>query len=104
MRCRSSPAASLGPVSGMRRFARFQETAHVLCKASNGHSMIYTFIMRDVNGATDLRQGKRPDHRAYLGAVADRIAFAGPLVDEDGKTIRGSLIALDFPERDAAQA
>lgn len=68
----------------------------------HGYALIYTFIMRDKEGGVHLRQSLRPDHRAYLGTVADRIAFAGPLVAEDGKTILGSLIAIDFPDRDAA--
>jgi len=46
----------------------------------------------------------RPEHKAYLGAVADRIAFAGPLLDDDGATMLGSLLAVDFPSHAAALA
>ncbi len=46
----------------------------------------------------------RPEHKAYLAQVAERIAFAGPLMHDDGETMIGSLLAIDFDSRDAAQA
>jgi uncharacterized protein YciI len=36
--------------------------------------------------------------------MAERIAFAGPLVADDGETMIGSLLAIDFPDRAAAVA
>ena len=64
--------------------------------------MIYTFTLIDRPGAGDLRTRVRPEHKAYLGAVADRIAFAGPLTSDDGQTMIGSLLAIDFASRAAA--
>ncbi len=66
--------------------------------------MIFSFILIDKPGAGELRQRMRPEHKAYLAAVADRIAFAGPFVADDGQTMLGSLLAIDFPSRDAAHA
>jgi len=66
--------------------------------------MIFSFILLDKPGAADLRQRVRPEHKAYLAAVADRIAFAGPLVADDGQTMLGSLLAIDFDSREAAHA
>lgn len=66
--------------------------------------MIYTFILIDKSDAADLRQRERPAHKAYLGVVAERIAFAGPLITDDGQTMIGSLLAIDFASRDAAHA
>ncbi len=66
--------------------------------------MIYTFILLDKPGAADLRQRVRPEHKAYLAVVADRIAFAGPLTTDDGQQMLGSLLAIDFESREAAQA
>jgi uncharacterized protein YciI len=66
--------------------------------------MIYTFFMIDKPGATQLRLQLRPAHKAYLAQVADRIAFAGPLVADDGKTMIGSLLAIEFASRDDAHA
>lgn len=64
--------------------------------------MLFTFILIDKPDSAALRNAVRPSHKAYLAAVADHIAFAGPLVHDDGSTIRGSLLVIDFPTRDAA--
>ena len=61
--------------------------------------MIFTMLLMDRPGTADLRVQVRPEHRAYLAKMADRMAFAGPLTSEDGKTVLGSLIAIDFPSR-----
>jgi uncharacterized protein YciI len=66
--------------------------------------MIYTLILLDKPGASELRQRVRPEHKAYLAAVADRIAFAGPFTSDDGQQMLGSLLAIDFDSREAAQA
>ena len=66
--------------------------------------MIFTILLMDRPGTTDLRVQVRPEHRAYLAQKADRMAFAGPLTSEDGKTVVGSLLALDFPDRAAVDA
>ena len=65
--------------------------------------MLYVFHMIDRAGAAELRQRIRPEHKAYLGAVADRIAFAGPLLDDAG-AMSGSLLVIDFADRAAALA
>lgn len=64
--------------------------------------MLYTFILIDKPGSGELRQRVRPEHKAYLAAVADRMAFAGPLTTDDAQTMIGSLLAIDFDSRDAA--
>jgi uncharacterized protein len=61
--------------------------------------MIFTMLLMDRPGTADLRVQVRPEHRAYLAKMADRMAFAGPLTSEDGKIVLGSLIAIDFPSR-----
>jgi uncharacterized protein YciI len=66
--------------------------------------MIYIFRLLDKPGAAALRDAVRPEHKAYLGQVADRIAFAGPLVADDGVAMVGSLLAIDFASREAAMA
>jgi uncharacterized protein YciI len=65
--------------------------------------VIYVFRLLDKPDSAARRQRVRPEHKAYLGAVAERIAFAGPLTHDDGVTMIGSLLAIDFPSRDAAQ-
>ncbi|MDO9277439.1 MAG: YciI family protein [Polaromonas sp.] len=66
--------------------------------------MIYIFHLLDKPDRATLRQSVRPEHKIYLAAVADRIAFAGPLLADDGQTMVGSLLAIDFESRQAADA
>jgi uncharacterized protein YciI len=66
--------------------------------------VIYVLRLLDKPGASALRDAVRPEHKAYLGQVADRIAFAGPLVADDGVAMVGSLLAIDFASREAAMA
>ncbi|MGY2374568.1 YciI family protein [Pseudomonas sp. SDO524_S393] len=42
-------------------------------------------------------------HRAYLATVAQRIAFAGPLLDAQGEPV-GSLMVVDFDDEAHAKA
>jgi uncharacterized protein YciI len=65
--------------------------------------MIFAFHLIDRPDAGDLRLRVRPEHKAYLAAMAERIAFAGPLTDDDGQTMIGSLLAIDFEDRAAAE-
>lgn len=66
--------------------------------------MIYVMRLLDKPGSAALRQQVRPQHKAYLGALAERIAFAGPLTGDDGQTMIGSLLAIEFDSRGAALA
>lgn len=67
-------------------------------------AMLFTFILIDKPDSAHLRQSMRPAHKAYLANMAERIAFAGPLTHDDGQTMLGSLLVMDFPERNAAHA
>jgi len=66
--------------------------------------MIYALFLVDRPDAAELRQRMRPAHKDYLAKMAGRIAFAGPLVADDGQAMVGSLLAIDFESREAAQA
>ena len=66
--------------------------------------MLYAFVLTDRPGSAALRARVRPEHKAYLGQVAARIAFAGPLLADDGQTMLGSLLVIDFADRAAALA
>jgi len=66
--------------------------------------MIYAITLIDRPQAAELRQRVRPVHKEYLAAVADRIAFAGPLTSDDGAAMIGSLLVIDFESRAAAYA
>ncbi|WP_042878581.1 YciI family protein [Cupriavidus necator] len=66
--------------------------------------MLYVFHLIDKPGVGELRLRVRPEHKVYLRAVENRIAFAGPLLAEDGETMVGSLLVIDFASIDAARA
>ena len=61
-------------------------------------------MLTDRPDSAALRARVRPEHKAYLELVAERIAFAGPLLADDGQTMRGSLLVIDFTDRAAALA
>jgi len=65
--------------------------------------LLFAFMLFDAPGMTARRLEVRPEHKAYLAAVADRIAFAGPLLD-DASAMTGSLLVIDFADRAAALA
>lgn len=64
--------------------------------------MLFAFILIDKPGAVDLRLRVRPEHKIYLAEAADRIAVAGPFTHDDGTTMLGSLLVIDFASRDQA--
>lgn len=66
--------------------------------------MVHVFHLIDHPGTAALRQQMRPVHKAYLAQVAERVAFAGPLLADDGSTMLGSLLAIDFDSRAEALA
>ncbi len=66
--------------------------------------MLFSLHLTDRLDAGELRQRVRPEHKAYLAQVAERIAFAGPLLADDGQTMLGSLLVIDFADRAMALA
>lgn len=65
--------------------------------------MLIALTARDKPGALDLRMATRDAHVAYLKAAAAQVFQAGPIMDAEGQMC-GSLIILDVPDMDAAQA
>jgi uncharacterized protein len=66
--------------------------------------MLFAFICFDQPGKADLRQRIRAEHIEYMMAVKDRTVFGGPLQDETGDITIGSVFAIDFVDRLAADA
>ena len=65
--------------------------------------MLFAFMLFDAPAMAARRLDVRPEHKAYLGAVVERIAFAGPLLDDAG-AMAGSLLVIEFADRAAALA
>ncbi|WP_213958763.1 MULTISPECIES: YciI family protein [unclassified Variovorax] len=66
--------------------------------------MLFTLYCIDHPGSTERRLALRPIHRAHVATVAERLAAAGPLFADDGETMVGSLLIVDFEDRAALDA
>lgn len=51
-----------------------------------------------------VRAENRAAHLEYLQSHAARIVAAGPTTSEDGSSMTGSVLLMDFPDRAAAEA
>ncbi len=66
--------------------------------------MLFAILCTDKADHQHVRAENRPAHLAYLEAHASQIILAGPLPNEDGSGMTGSLLVLDFADRTAAEA
>lgn len=57
----------------------------------------------DKPDSAELRAANRPAHLAHVTALGDAVLVAGPLLRPDGRPM-GSLLIIDFDDRDAAVA
>ena len=61
--------------------------------------MQYAFYGLDKPGGIEIRTANRDAHVAHLRRHIDNIVMAGPLLSEDGATMIGSLIVVDFADK-----
>lgn len=66
--------------------------------------MLYIIDCVDKPGSAAIRAANRADHLAYLEALGDRLHAAGPTVSEDGQSMTGSLLIIEFPDRAEAES
>lgn len=66
--------------------------------------MLFVIHMIDRPGAQELRAAVADEHRAFVGGHLDAMYLGGPLLADDGTTAIGSMIVMDFRDRDAAMA
>ena len=66
--------------------------------------MLFALICTDKPDGLATRLERRPEHVAYLKSLGDTLAFAGPFLKEDGKTMCGSLVVVEAPTPEAARA
>ncbi|MFO1188724.1 MAG: YciI family protein [Alphaproteobacteria bacterium] len=66
--------------------------------------MIFIIRCIDRPGALETRLKARPQHLDYLTTAGKAVVFAGPILGDDGQTIRGSLIIAEAKDRAAAGA
>ena len=65
---------------------------------------LYVFHGLDNPGSEQVRVANRTAHLAHLDALGDQLVLAGPLLSDDGATMIGSLLVLDFPDGESAAA
>ncbi|WP_420960709.1 YciI-like protein [Brucella sp. IR073] len=65
--------------------------------------MLFAILCNDKPDHLQLRLDTRPTHLDYLANLGERLKFAGPFLDDDGKP-NGSLIVVEADHIDAAKA
>jgi len=65
--------------------------------------MQFAIYCLDKEGHGQTRLDNRPTHVEHLKAHNDHLLLAGPLLSEDGSSMIGSLLVVDFPDRAAAE-
>jgi len=65
--------------------------------------MLFAIFCTDKEDYLDVRMDNRPAHVDYLKAQGNKLIFAGPTLAEDGETMNGSLIVVDFDTLEQAQ-
>ena len=66
--------------------------------------MLYIIYQIDKPGSEEIRARAREDHFAYLDAHEDILVLGGALLGEDGKTRTGSVLIVNVPSREEAEA
>lgn len=66
--------------------------------------MLFAIYAQDKQGMVETRLALRPPHLDYMATIASNIHFAGPLLDDTGTLMIGSLIIADFTDRAALDA
>lgn len=66
--------------------------------------MLYIIYQIDKPGSEEIRARTREDHFAYLDAHEDILVLGGALLGDDAKTRKGSVLIVNVPSRDAAEA
>ncbi|PYE88926.1 YciI-like protein [Phyllobacterium leguminum] len=64
--------------------------------------MLFAILCNDKPGHLQLRLDTRPAHLDYLNNLGERLKFAGPFLDADGKP-NGSLLVIEADHLDAAK-
>ncbi len=69
--------------------------------------MLFVIHAIDKPGALPVRLAHYDAHKAYLGAMEGqgiRTVMSGPLVEDDGQTMKGSMFVVDAADRAAVES
>ena len=65
--------------------------------------MLFVIHCVDKPDHQDVRAAHRRHHLEHLSKIRDKVQCAGPTLSEDGESMTGSLLIIDFPDRAAAE-
>lgn len=66
--------------------------------------MHFAILCIDKPDSFELRKATRPAHLEYMKDYAHRALAIGPVLSDDGETMNGSLLIIDFEDRAEAEA
>ncbi|MBT4703253.1 MAG: YciI family protein [Rhodospirillaceae bacterium] len=66
--------------------------------------MLFAIYCIDKPGMAEKRVAVMQPHRDYLAQVSVKIVMSGPLVDDDGETVVGSLYVVEAADRAEIEA
>lgn len=66
--------------------------------------MNFVLYCVDKPGHGQVRADNRPAHLDYLKSKLDQIVIAGPMLDDDGESVLGSLLVIEAADRAEAEA
>ena len=65
--------------------------------------MLFAIIANDKPNGLEHRLATRPEHLAHLDSLGDKLVFAGPFLDGEGKA-NGSLVVIEAGSQEEAEA
>jgi uncharacterized protein len=66
--------------------------------------MLFVFFCTDKPDHAEVRATNRQAHLDYLGDFVDQVVLAGPTLGDNGASMTGSVLVLDFATRAEADA
>lgn len=66
--------------------------------------MLFTIFCIDKPGVAEKRNAVQNAHRDYLALSSIKLVMSGPLVDDDGETVVGSLYVVEAEDRAEVEA
>jgi len=66
--------------------------------------MLWVLIAEDRSDRGYLRVDNRDAHLAWLAESAEHVVRAGPFLADDGSAMIGSMLVLEFPDRESVEA
>jgi uncharacterized protein YciI len=66
--------------------------------------MQWNLSAKDRPDSGDIRTANRSAHLEWIAGSEDHVVRGGPYLSDDGETMLGSLILVDFPDRASVEA